>query len=147
MLFKGVRAGQEVILGTPKGNIRDGVFSYSLEEVESVKTTTIVVAGFKFNLKDGRGRTIPHMILPATPANCRTYLDGEAAEPENPSAHSSPETDMDDKLRKLALDALRIIRDEKGHDDDLIEIIGVDALAAFRRQWRKLHPEAPRQKP
>ena len=143
MLFKGVRAGQEVILGTPKGNVRDGVFAYALAEVEAVKTTTVVVAGFKFNLKDGRGRTIPHLILPATTANRRTYLEGEEdSEPVSTLPVTSAETEMDAKLRKLAIEALQIIREEASpsRDDDVIEVMGVETLAAFRRQWKKLHP-------
>ena len=69
MLFRGLRAGDEVILASPAGRGAGASFTFAPAEVEQVKSTTAVVAGYKFNLKDGRGRTVPHYILPATPAN------------------------------------------------------------------------------
>ena len=139
MLFKGLRAGDEVILATPTGGAGGGV-TYSLAEVEAVKSALVVVAGYKFNLKDGRGRTVPHSILPATPANRQEYLGGPAGsakdEPTEPA-----ESDADAKQRTLALDALRVIRAaDPADDDDLIDLIGVEPLVAFRRRWRQVRP-------
>ena len=135
MLFKNVRAGDEVILATAVG--RGSGFTYSLAEVEAVKSALVVVAGYKFNLKDGRGRTVPHSILPATPANRQEYLGGAeatAAAPVEPA-----ESDADQKQRALALDALRVIRAaDPADDDDLIDLIGVEPLVAFRRRWRQV---------
>ena len=140
MLFKNVRVGDEVILASPKGHGRDAGFTYVLTAVESVKSALIVVDGFKFNRKDGRGRTIPHEIYPADAANRRNYLDADSEAPS--STATVIESQEEDKQRKLALDALRIIREEADpatHDDDVIELIGIEALITFRRQWRKLH--------
>jgi hypothetical protein len=134
MLFKNLRAGDEVILATAVG--RGGGYTYALAEVEAVKSALVVVAGYKFNLKDGRGRTVPHSILPATAANRQEYLGGTAAEAEPVEA---AESDADDKQRKLALDALRVIREaDPADDDDLIGLIGVEPLLAFVRRWRQV---------
>jgi hypothetical protein len=103
-----------------------------------------LVDGFKFKLKDGAGRTVPHRIFPADAANRRQYLgDDSVPETAGAPAESAEPSTADNKLRKVALDALRIIRDEadSSHDDEVIDLIGVEALAAFRRQWRRLHGE------
>ena len=140
MLFKGIRVGDEVVLATPAGRGASGGFSYALAEVEAVKSALVVVAGFKFNLKDGKGRTVPHHILPATAANRNEFLGGsENTDPVAGLPATSGSAGLDDKLRSLALDALRIIREEATHDDDVIELLGVETLAAFRRQWRRLN--------
>ena len=138
MLFRGLRAGDEVILATPTGRGAAAGFTYSLAEVEAVKSALVVVAGYKFNLKDGRGRTVPHYILPATPANRQEYLGG-AEEAGAPAGRSevAAEAGADDKQRKQALDALRVIRE--ADPDDVIDLIGVETLVAFRRKWRQLH--------
>src|SRR5438309_181568 len=99
MLFKGLRAGDEVILASPAGRGAGGGFTYSLAEVEAVKSALVVVAGYKFNLKDGRGRTVPHHILPATPANRKEHLGGIEGAGSLPSALST-EADGEDKHRK-----------------------------------------------
>jgi hypothetical protein len=135
MLFKNLRAGDEVILATAVG--RGSGFTYSLAEVEAVKSALVVVAGYKFNLKDGRGRTVPHSILPATPANRQEYLGG--TEPAEAEAAGPDESDADAKQRTLALDALRVIRAaDPADDDDLIDLIGVEPLIAFVRRWRQV---------
>ena len=143
MLFKRVRAGDEVILASPDGQAGVGGFHYVISTVQTVKTTTLVVGGYQFNMKDGRGRTVRHLILPATPENRRQYL-GEDDHPEPVSSLpvGQAESETEEKLRKLAHDALRIIREETdaSQDDEVAGLIGVEALAAFRRQWRKLHP-------
>lgn len=140
MLFKGLRPGDEVILATPAGRGTAAGFTYTLTEVEAVKSTTAVVAGYKFHLKDGRGRTVPHFILPATAANRDEYLSGAAdGSPPVPSEVAA-EAAADDRQRTVARDALRIIRESApADDDDLIDLLGADVLAAFRRQWRQLH--------
>ena len=145
MLFRNLRAGDEVILATPAGRGAGGGFTYALAEVEAVKSALVVVAGFKFNLKDGRGRTVPHHILPATPANRREYLGGEA---DSAPAAAPAEAGAEDRQRALALDALRVIREsDPANDDDLIDLIGAETLVAFRRQWRKLQPEGESTRP
>lgn len=134
MLFKNLRAGDEVILATAVG--RGSGFTYSLAEVEAVKSALVVVAGYKFNLKDGRGRTVPHSILPATATNRQEYLGGAAAEAEPVEA---AESDADAKQRALARDALRVIREtDPTDDDDLIDLMGVEPLLAFVRRWRQV---------
>jgi hypothetical protein len=141
MLFKGLRAGDEVILATSGGRAAGASFFYALAEVEAVKSALVLVAGYKFNLKDGRGRTVPHYILPATPANRQEHLGGHVSEPEAPTAVADDELRADEKQRNQALDALRVIREsDPANDDDLIDLIGAETLIAFRRQWRKLHP-------
>jgi hypothetical protein len=135
MLFKNLRAGDEVILATAVG--RGSGFTYSLAEVEAVKSALAVVGGYKFNLKDGRGRTVPHSILPATTANRQEYLGGVEASDAEPVA--AAETDADEKQRKLARDALRVIRDtDPADDDDLIDLMGAEPLLAFVRRWRQV---------
>lgn len=141
MLFKRVRAGDEVILATPD---RQGVgnFSFAIAEVQAVKTSAIIVAGYQFNLKDGRGRTVRHQIYPATEDNRRQYLgEKQDQEPIAKLPTGDAEIEAEDKLRKIAFDALKIIREETSvsQNDDIIEILGVETLAAFRRQWRKLN--------
>ena len=144
MLFKNLRAGDEVILATPIGRGAGATFTFALAEVEAVKSALTVVAGYKFNLKDGRGRTVPHYILPATPANRQEYLGGSKPEPAGGPGELAEEAASDDKQRKLALDALRIIREADPADaDDLIDLIGVESLVAFRRRWRKLRSPGP----
>ena len=141
MLFKSLRAGNEVILATPAG--RGAGFTFGLAEVEAVKSALAVVAGYKFNLKDGRGRTVPHFILPATSANRAEYL-GDAPAAESNAAVPA-ESDGDEKQRKLALDALRVIRQgDPADDDDLIDLIGVEPLVAFRRKWRQVRDASVR---
>ncbi|WP_020474137.1 hypothetical protein [Zavarzinella formosa] len=143
MLFKRVRAGDEVILASPDGAAGVGGFNYAIATVQTVKTTTVVVAGYQFNIKDGRGRTVRHQIHPATPENRRMYLEGdENPEPLVALPATKGETETEEKLRKLAHDGLRIIREEAdaSRNDDITELIGVEVLAAFRRQWRKLNP-------
>ncbi|HEX3150629.1 MAG TPA: hypothetical protein VHR66_21305 [Gemmataceae bacterium] len=142
MLFRSVRAGSEVILATSTGRGAPGGFTYALAEVEAVKSSMIVVAGYKFNLKDGKGRTVPHYILPATNENRRAYLDGDKTAVASPQAATEAEAQVEDKIHELAIDALRIIREETTADDDhdLVDLFGADALAAFRRQWRRLKP-------
>jgi hypothetical protein len=145
MLFRGLRAGDEVILATPAGRGAGGSFTYALAEVEAVKSALVVVAGYKFNLKDGKGRTVPHHILPATPANRQEYLGGEA---DSVPAAVPAEAGAEDRQRALALDALRVIREsDPANDDDLIDLIGAETLIAFRRQWRKLQPEGESARP
>ena len=143
MLFKRVRAGDEVILATPDGQTGVGAFTYVIATIQTVKTSSLVVGGYQFNLKDGRGRTVRHLIMPATPENRKQYL-GEEDHPEPVGAlpASKAESETEDKLRKLAHDALKIIREETdaSRNDDLVELLGVEVLAAFRRQWRKLNP-------
>jgi hypothetical protein len=142
MLFRNVRAGDEVILATSQG--RGGEFTYSIATVEDVKSAIVVVDGFKFKTKDGMGRTVPHRIFPADAASRRQYLgDDSAPEAAGTSAESVEPSAAEDKLRKVALDALRIIRGEAdpSQDDEVIDLIGVEALAAFRRHWRRLHGE------
>lgn len=130
MLFKTLRAGDEVILATSQG--RGGTFSHAVAVVESVTSSLVVVDGFKFNRKDGRGRTTPHHILPNTAEHRREHLGND--EPDEPA-----ETDPDAQLRSQARDALRIIRAEPAaNDDDLIELLGAEALAAFRRRYRDI---------
>ena len=145
MLFKNVRVGDEVILATPKGHGRDSGFTYALTKVEAVKSALVVADGFKFNRKDGRGRTVPHEIYPADAANRRNYLNGtdSPSEPGNSATTLSAEAEADDKQYKFALDALRIIREEvdPSQDADVIDSMGAENLATFRRQWRKLHPK------
>jgi hypothetical protein len=145
MLFKNVRVGDEVILATPKGHGRDSGFTYTLATVEAVKSALVVVDGFKFNRKDGRGRTIPHEIYPADATNRRDYLNGDdsSAGPGEAVPSLSAEAQADDKQHKLALDALRIIREEvdASQDADVIDSIGAENLVTFRRQWRKVHPK------
>ncbi len=137
MLFKGVRAGDQVILATPTGRGAGSGHTYTLVEVEAVKSTTLVVDGFKFNVKDGNGRTTRHHVLPATAENRRAHLD-EDADSDQPTAIEPAE----DKVQTHAREALRIIREEAGRDqdDDVIDLFGADVLANFRRQWRALHP-------
>jgi hypothetical protein len=137
MLFKGVRAGDEVILATPTGRGAGSGFTYTLAEVEAVKSTTLVVDGFKFNVKDGNGRTTRHHVLPATAENRRAHLDEDTASEQ--AAVAEP---AEDKIQAHAREALRIIRDEAGRDqdDDVIDLFGADVLANFRRQWRALYP-------
>ncbi len=140
MLFKRVRVGDEVILASPGGHGVVGGFTHTLTTVSAVKTTALVADGFQFNMKDGRGRTTRHQIYPATPENRRQYLDGD----ETPDAAiAAEETEAEVKLRRLAHDGLRIIREEAdaSRNDDIAELIGVEVLAAFRRQWRKLNPK------
>jgi len=137
MLSRGLRAGDEVILASPAGRGAGASFTFALAEVEQVKSTTAVVAGYKFNLKDGRGRTVPHYILPATPANRREHLGG-ADEATPGDSEIAAEADADDKQRLLALDAVRLIRE--ADPDDVIDLIGTETLVAFRRKWRQLHP-------
>jgi hypothetical protein len=136
MLFKGVRVGDEVILATPTGRGAGSGFTYTLAEVEAVKSTTLVVDGFKFNVKDGNGRTTRHHVLPATAENRRAHLDEDTSD-EAPAAGPA-----EDKIQTHAREALRIIRDEAepDQDDDVIDLFGADVLANFRRQWRALHP-------
>src|SRR4051812_43127405 len=138
MLFKNLRAGDELILATPTGRGAAAGFTYRLAEVEAVKSALVVVEGYKFNLKDGRGRTVPHHILPATPANRTEYLGGADAESMPAASDVALEADADDKQRKLALEAVRIIRE--ADPDDVIDLLGVAALVPSRRQWRQLHP-------
>lgn len=138
MLFKGVRAGTEVILATPTGRGAAAGFTYTLAEVEAVKSTSMIVNGYKFNVKDGKGRTVSHYVVPATPANRQTYLsEGGDTDAEPPAA-----VQVEDKMQKMAREALWIIRQEAtpDQDDDVIDLFGAEALAAFRRQWRALHP-------
>jgi hypothetical protein len=137
MLFKGVRAGDEVILATPTGRGAGSGFTYTLAEVEAVKSTTLVVDGFKFNVKDGNGRTTRHHVLPATVENRRAHLDGESNTTDVPAVEPA-----EDRIQTHAREALRIIRDEArpDQDDDLIDLFGAGVLANFRRQWRALHP-------
>jgi hypothetical protein len=137
MLFKGVRAGDEVILATATGRGASSGFTYTVAEVEAVKSTTLVVDGFKFNVKDGKGRTVPHHVLPATPANRRAYLNETAPDDGVPV-----EVAAEDRVQTMAREALRIIREEAApdQDDDVIDLFGADVLANFRRQWRALHP-------
>jgi len=138
MLFKGLRPGDEVILATSTGRGSTAGFTYALAEVEAVKSALIVVAGYKFNLKDGRGRTVPHYILPATPANRREFLGDTTAEPIADAGDLEPE----DRQRLLAREALRLIRAaDPADDEDLVDLIGVEPLAAFHRRWRKLQGE------
>jgi hypothetical protein len=143
MLFKNTRVGDEVILATPKGHGRDSGFTYTLVTVEAVKSALVVVDGFKFNRKDGRGRTVPHEIYPADAANRRDYLNGNDSPASAGESSLSAEAEAEDKQHKFALDALRIIREEvdPSHDADVIDSIGTENLAAFRRHWRKLHPK------
>lgn len=140
MLFKGVRAGAEVILATPTGRGAAGDYTYTLAEVESVKSTSLIVNGYKFNVKDGKGRTVSHHVLPATTANRRDYLSA-GADPDV-DADLPPAVQVEDKMQKMAREALWIIRQEAtpDQDDDVIDLFGAEALAAFRRQWRALHP-------
>jgi hypothetical protein len=137
MLFRGLRAGDEVILATPVGRGAGADFTFALAEAEQVKSTSAVVAGYKFHLKDGRGRTVPHYILPATPANRREYLGGAGEAPPGASEIAA-EADADDKQHLLALDAVRIVRE--ADPDDVIDLLGTETLIAFRRKWRQLHP-------
>ncbi|HVK07747.1 MAG TPA: hypothetical protein VM597_03110 [Gemmataceae bacterium] len=136
MLFKAVRAGDEVILATPTGRGAGSGFTYTLAEVEAVKSTTLVVDGFKFNVKDGNGRTTRHQVLPATPENRLAHLDEASEADDLPAAAPA-----DDRAQAQAREALRIIRTEAGpdQDDDVIDLFGADVLANFRRQWRMLH--------
>ena len=136
MLFRGLRAGDEVILASPGGRGAGATFTFALAEVEQVKSTMAVVGGYKFHLKDGRGRTVPHYILPATPANRQEYLGsaGEATAGDSEVAAAA----ADDRQRMLALDAVRIIR--AADPDDVIDLIGTETLISFRRKWRQLHP-------
>jgi hypothetical protein len=136
MLFKGVRAGDQVILATPAGRGAGSGHTYTLAEVEAVKSTTLVVDGFKFNTKDGNGRTTRHHVLPATAENRRAHLDADADSEQ--AAVAEP---AEDKVQTYAREALRIIRDEaaRDQDDDVIDLFGADVLANFRRQWRTLH--------
>jgi hypothetical protein len=132
MLFKGLRPGDEVILATSAGRNSAAGFTYSLVEVEAVKSALIVADGYKFNLKDGRGRTVPHFLLPATAANRKEYLGVESSDPE-------PAEEPEDRQRLLARAALGLIRAaDPADDEDLVDLIGVEPLAAFIRQWRKL---------
>jgi hypothetical protein len=142
MLFRNVRAGSEVILATSTGRGSPSGFTYAVAEVEAVKSSIIIVAGYKFNLKDGKGRTVPHHILPLTSANRRSLLDGEGDGEAIAPPATVAETQVEDKLHELAIDALRIIREETtpADDHDLIDLFGADALAAFRRQWRRFKP-------
>ena len=134
MLFKSLRAGNEVILATTAG--RGAGFTYGLAEVEAVKSALAVVAGYKFNFKDGRGRTVPHFILPATAANRAEYLGHAAAETD---ADGPAEPDVDEKQRRLALEGLQVIREaDAADDDDLIDLMGVEPLVAFVRRWRQV---------
>src|SRR6476620_2953865 len=112
MLFRGVREGSEVILATSTGRGSPSGFTYALAEVEAVKSSMIIVAGYKFNLKDGKGRTVPHQILPATNENRRAYLDGDMSAVATPAATTEVEAQVEDKMHELAIDGLRIIRDE-----------------------------------
>lgn len=140
MLFKSLRAGDEVILATPTGRGAAAGFTYSLAGVEAVKSALVVVAGYKFNLKDGRGRTVPHYILPATPANRQEHLSGAEGAGSGGSSEVTAEAEVEDKQRKLALDALRIVREsDPADDDDLIDLFGVEVLTAFRRRLRQVH--------
>jgi hypothetical protein len=135
MLFRGLRPGDEVILATVAGRGAGAGFTHALAEVESVKSTTVVVAGYKFNLKDGRGRTVPHFILPATAVHRQEYLGETTHEPADAAA-SEPE----DRQRVAAIEALRLIRAaDPADDEDIVDLIGVEPLAAFRRRWRQLH--------
>ena len=136
MLFKGVRTGDEVILATPTGRGAGSGFTYALAEVEAVKSTTLVVDGFKFNTKDGNGRTTRHHVLPATAENRRAYFNEDGGSPGEPVAAPA-----EDRVQAQAREALRILRTEAGpdQDDDVIDLLGADVLANFRRQWRTLH--------
>lgn len=139
MLFKNLRPGDEVILATPTGRGAGATYTFALAEVEAVKSALVVVGGYKFNLKDGRGRTVPHYILPATPANRQEHLGGQIPAVDAPELADEPAAD--DRQRTQALDALRVIRSaDPADDDDLIDLLGVEALVAFRRKWRKLRP-------
>jgi hypothetical protein len=138
MLFKGLRPGDEVILATAAGRGAGAGFTYALADIEAVKSTTVVVAGYKFNLKDGRGRTVPHFILPATAANRREYL-GVAA---NEAVTEPGAMEAEDRQRIAAREALRLIRGaDPADDEDIVDLIGVEPLAAFRRRWRQLHTQ------
>jgi hypothetical protein len=144
MNFKNVRIGDEVILATSKGHGSGGGFTYTLAVVDDVKSAIVVVDGFKFKRKDGEGRTVPHQIYPADAANRRLYLgDDSSVEISSSAPTTSEQMTADEKLRRVALDALRIIRDEldSSQDEDVMELIGVETLAAFHRQWRKLHAD------
>jgi hypothetical protein len=133
MLFKGLRPGDDVILATPAGRGSTAGFTYGLVEVEAVKSALVVAGGYKFNLKDGRGRTVPHFLLPATAANRKEYLGVETSDPE-------PVAEPEDRQRLLAREALRLIRAADPTDDeDIVDLMGVEPLAAFHRRWRALH--------
>src|SRR5690349_14515754 len=111
MLFKGVRAGDEVILATPTGRGVGSGFTYALAEVEEVKSTTLIVDGFKFNTKDGNGRTTRHQVLPATAENRRAHLNEDGESAEEPVAAPA-----EDRVQAQAREALRIMRTEAGPD-------------------------------
>lgn len=144
MLFKNLRAGDEVILATPVGRGAGATFTFALAEVEAVKSALAVVAGYKFNLKDGRGRTVPHYILPANSANRQQYLGEEEDGEAGASGRSAAGPNVDERERNLALDALRIIRESDPADaDDLLDLLGIESLVAFRRRWRKLRSGNP----
>jgi len=139
MLFKNLRAGDEVILATPAGRGSAAGFTYRLATVEAVKSALVVVEGYKFNLKDGRGRTVPHHILPATPANRAEYLGGATDEGAAAGSELAAEAEADDRRRTLARDALRLVREsDAADDDDLIDLLGAEPLIAFGRRWRQL---------
>jgi hypothetical protein len=137
MLFKGFRPGDEVILATSNGRAAAAGFSYALAEVEAVKSAMIVVAGYKFNLKDGRGRTVPHFILPATAANRQEHLGEASSEPA-----AVVEAEPEDRQHLQAREALRLIREaDAADDDDIVDLIGVEPLATFHRRWRQLRSD------
>src|SRR3954468_1228667 len=141
MLFKNLRAGDEVILASPTGRGSAAGVTYRLAPVEAVKSALVVVEGYKFNLKDGRGRTVPHSILPATPANRQEYLGGAADEGAAAGSELAAEAEADDRRRTRARDALRLIREsDPANDDDLIDLLGTEALATFVRRWKQLRP-------
>ena len=142
MLFKNLRAGDEVILASPTGRGAAAGVTYRLAPVEAVKSALVVVEGYKFNLKDGRGRTVPHSIMPATPANRQEYLGGPAEEGAAAGSELAAEAEADDRQRTLAREALGVIRGSgPADDDDLIDLLGAEVLAAFRRRWRQLRPK------
>lgn len=141
MLFKNLRAGDEVILATPTGRGAAAGLTYRLATVEAVKSALIVAEGYKFNLKDGRGRTVPHFLLPATPANRQEYLGGATAAGPAAGSELAAEAEAEGRQRTLARGALRAIRETgPADDDDLIDLLGTDVLAAFGRRWRQLRP-------
>ena len=113
-------------MATPTGRGAGSGFTYAIAEVEAVKSTTLVVDGFKFNVKDGKGRTTRHEVLPATAENRRAHLNEDAG-PDEPPAVEPAEDRIQTQARRHKSSGGR------AESTRVIDLFGADVLANFRR--------------